>query len=119
MKTENNIENTAGSDCQQRLVRLYRAVTRKIDALESKLSGLNRERRKLDREIREFKGVLQSALDDRKKFKAERAEAGRLRALGCTYKEIAKRMGLSNPTMASNRVKQFNKTNEKCPSTQS
>lgn len=33
--------------------------------------------------------------------------------MGCTYKEIAKIMGLSNETMAFNRVKQFHKENQK------
>ena len=99
--------------CPPRIIRLYRAATRKIGSLESTLSGLKRERRELDLEIRKFKGVLQSTLDDRKRFEAEREEAGRLRSLGLSYKDIAKSMGLSNPTMASNRVKQFSKTNRK------
>jgi hypothetical protein len=79
-------------------------VRLELKKLEIRLKGL-------DKEIRNSKGVLQSTLDDRPRLKRERMEAGRLRQLGFSYKEIAVRLGLSNDTMARNRVIQFNKGN--------
>jgi len=91
------------------LVRDYRAITGKMKDLESRLAKLNTQRRALDLEIKQFKGVLQSTIDERTKLGIERLQASILRVEGLTYEEIAAKMGLSNATMARNRVIQFNK----------
>ncbi len=89
----------------------YRHTMAEIKRVRLELKKLEIRLKGLDKEIRNSKGVLQSTLDDRPRLKRERMEAGRLRQLGFSYKEIAVRLGLSNDTMARNRVIQFNKGN--------
>ena len=89
----------------------YRHTKAEIERVRLELQKLEFKLKGLDEEIRNSKGVLQSTLDNRPKLKRERMEAGRLRRLGLSYKEIAVRLGLSNDTMARNRVIQFNKGN--------
>ena len=89
----------------------YRHTMAEIKQVRLELKKLEIRLKGLDEEIRNSKGVLQSTLDNRPRLKRERIEAGKLRRLGLSYKEIAVRLGLSNDTMARNRVIQFNKGN--------